>query len=91
MPCGAFEGEGAQTVDVIQLCKLVAVAKGTAGGDDGVIQRDAAELNPGIYHMISSFSSTGPSLQMRLLPYLVLQVQPMQAPKPQPMRSSKLN
>ena len=33
---------------------------------------------------------TGPSLQMRLLPVRVLQEQPMQAPKPQPMRSSKL-
>ena len=40
---------------------------------------------------IKKMSITGPSLQIRLLPYLVLQEQPMQAPKPQPMRSSKLN
>ena len=41
-----------------------------------------------VYHMTSPFVNTGPSLQMRLLPYLVLHEQPMQAPKPQPMRSS---
>ena len=42
-------------------------------------------------HMISSFSSTGPSRQIRLYPVIVLQLQPMQAPKPQPIRSSKEN
>ena len=91
LPGGSLEGEGAQHVDVVELGKLVAVAEGSAGGDQGVVQIQTAQMHFGIYHTISSFSSTGPSLQMRLLPYLVLQVQPMQAPKPQPMRSSKLN
>ncbi len=40
--------------------------------------------------MISSFSSTGPSLQIRLFPYFVLQEHPIQAPNPHPIRSSKL-
>ena len=33
----------------------------------------------------------GPSLQIRLKPVRVLQEQPMQAPKPQPILSSKLS
>ena len=61
------------------------------GGDDGVVHLNAAEDHFCVHHTISSFSSTGPSLQMRLLPYFVSQEQPMQAPKPQPIRSSKLN
>ena len=88
---GALEGEGAQHVDVVELRELIAVAEGTAGGDDGVIQPDTAEGDCRVYHRISSFCRTGPSLQMRLVPYFVRQLQPMQAPKPQPMRSSKLN
>ena len=91
LPRGPFEGEGSQQVDIVQLRKFIAVPEGTAGGDDGVVQRQAAESHLCIHHMISSFSSTGPSLQIRLLPYFVLQEQPMQAPKPQPIRSSKLN
>ena len=86
-----LEGEGPQTVDVVELGELVSIAEGAAGGDDGILQRQAAEGDGGIYHTISSLRRTGPSLQMRLWPYLVRQVQPMQAPKPQPMRSSKLN
>ena len=86
-----LEGEGPQTVDVVDLCKFIPIAEGAAGGDDGILQRQAAEGDGGIYHTISSLRRTGPSLQMRLWPYLVRQVQPMQAPNPQPMRSSKLN
>ena len=90
---GSLEGERAEAVDVVELGELVAVAKRAAGGDDGVIQLNAAEGHPRVHlsHMISSLQSTGPSLQMRLLPVTVLQEHPMQAPKPQPMRSSKLN
>ena len=40
--------------------------------------------------MISSLISTGPSLQTLLFPFLVWMEQPMQAPNPQPIRSSKL-
>ena len=91
LPCGALDADSPQAVDVIPLGELVAEAEGAAGGDDGVLQPDPAEGDRCFHHRISSFSSTGPSRQMRLFPYLVLQVQPMQAPKPQPIRSSKLN
>ena len=86
-----LEGEGAQYIDVVELGKFLPEAEGAAGGDNGVVQRETAEGHRGIHHMISSFTSTGPSVQMRLLPYFVRQEQPMHAPKPQPMRSSKLN
>ena len=91
VPGGALEGECPQAVDVVQLRELHPVPEGAAGGDHRVIQPDAGEHHARIYHMISSFSSTGPSLQMRLLPYFVLQLHPIQAPKPQPIRSSKLS
>ena len=71
LPGGPLNADGPQTVNVIPLGKFIAEAKGAAGGEDGVVQRHAAEGNCGIYHRISSFSSTGPSRQMRLLPYLV--------------------
>ena len=91
LPGRALEREGAQHIDVVQLRELIAKAEGAAGGDDGVVHLNAAEDHFCVHHTISSFSSTGPSLQMRLLPYFVSQEQPMQAPKPQPIRSSKLN
>ena len=88
--CSSLEGEGAEAVDVIQFGKFVAVTKGAGGGDDRIVQLDAAEIDAQASHRISSFFMTGPSLQMRLYPVRVLQEQPMQAPKPQPIRSSKL-
>ena len=88
---GSLEGEGPQNVDIVQFGKFIAEAEGSAGGDDRVVHLNAAEGDFCIHHMISSFSSTGPSLQIRLFPYLVLQEHPMQAPNPHPMRSSKLN
>ena len=91
LPGRTLERKGAQHIDVVQLRKLIAKAEGAAGGDDGVVHLNTAEGHFCIHHTISSFSSTGPSLQIRLLPYFVLQEQPMQAPKPQPIRSSKLN
>ena len=42
-------------------------------------------------HNISDFANIGPSLQTLLAPPAVCMVQPMQAPKPQPIRSSKLS
>ena len=90
LPGGSLEGEGSQAVDVVELGKLAAVTEGAACGNHRIVQLNPAEVHAGIYHTISSFVSTGPSLQMRLLPYFVSQVQPMHAPKPQPMRSSKL-
>ena len=68
LPCGALEGEGAQDIDVVQLREFIAVAEGAAGGDHWVIQRDTAEGHAQVCHFISSFRSTGPSLQMRLTP-----------------------
>ena len=70
--------------------ELIAEAVRAAGRDYGVIENYSVKIYLRVYHIISSFTSTGPSRQMRLLPYLVLQEQPMQAPKPQPIRSSKL-
>ena len=86
-----FEGERAEHIDVIQLRKLLPVAKRAAGRDDGVFQLDPAERYGCCGHRISSFVNTGPSLQTRLLPCVVSQVQPMHAPKPQPMRASRLS
>ena len=68
LPCGALEGEGAQHIDVVQLREFIAVAEGAAGGDHRVIQRNTAEGHAQVCHFISSFRSTGPSLQMRLTP-----------------------
>ena len=84
-----LEGERTEDVDVVEIFELVAEAKGTTGGDHGIIQLQPTQNYGCIsYHITSSFNRTGPSLQMRLLPYLVLHEQPMQAPKPQPIRSS---
>lgn len=101
---GALERERPEDVDVVKIPELVAVPERTAGRHDRVVQSQAAQADGHIrsgffrrpvlcdellvYHMTSPFVNTGPSLQMRLLPYLVLHEQPMQAPKPQPMRSS---
>ena len=63
---GTLEGEGAQFVAIVQFCELVTETEGTGSGDDGVIHLNAAEIHFGIYHKISSFIMTGPSLQMRL-------------------------
>ena len=88
---GPLKGKGAQNVDIVQLRKLAAISKGAAGRNDRIVQCPAAERNAHVYHTISPLSSTGPSLQMRLYPYFVSQLQPMHAPKPQAMRASKLN
>ena len=90
LPGRALEGERAQDIDIVQLREFIAIAEGAGGGDDGIVQRDAAEGGAQSSHRISSFCSTGPSLQIRFQPVIVLQEQPMQAPKPQPMRRSKL-
>ena len=101
---GALERERTEDVDIVKIPEFVAVSERTAGRNDRVVQLQTAQGDGHIrgrfscrpvlcdellsYHMISPFVNTGPSLQMRLLPYLVLHEQPMQAPKPQPMRSS---
>ena len=86
-----LEGERAEQVDVVELRELIPIAERAARGDHRVFQRQAAERDGCVYHTISPFRRTGPSLQMRFVPYFVLHEQPMHAPKPQPMRSSKLN
>ncbi len=88
---GALEGEGAQQVQVVQVCKILAKAKGAAGRDDGVGKCDAAQVDRSVYHPSTSRVKTGPSLHTRWGPSVVKTVQPMQAPKPQPIRSSRLN
>ena len=87
----SLEGKGAEAVDVVDLGKLIAEAEGSGGRDHGIIQFDSAKSDTQPSHRISSFCSTGPSRQIRLLPVIVLQLQPIQAPKPQPIRFSKLN
>ena len=62
----SLKGKGAKAVDIIELGKLIAEAEGAGGGNDRVIQLDPAEVNAQSSHRISSFSKTGPSLQMRL-------------------------
>ena len=86
---GALKGEGAQAVDIVKFGKLLPVAKAPAGGNDGVIEPDPAQVHRQIHHSNSSFRNTGPSLHTRLGPNRVSMEQPMQAPKPQAMRSSR--
>ena len=87
----SLEGEAAETIYIVVFGKLVAVAEGPRGGDYRIIELDAAQIHIQPSHMISLRFMTGPSRQMRLFPVIVLQEQPMHAPKPQPMRDSKLN
>ena len=86
----ALEGKRTENVDVVKLGKFIAEAERAAGGDDRIVDLNTRKIYLQLFHRISSFTSTGPSRQMRLLPVTVLQEQPMQAPKPQPIRSSKL-
>ena len=86
-----LEGEGSQAIDIVIGRELMAVAEAAGGGDERVVELDPAERNAQSSHRISSFRNTGPSLQTRRGPFTVCFVQPMQAPKPQPMRTSKLS
>ena len=86
----SLKGERAEAIDIVEFCELVAVAEGTARGNNGVIERKRAERDVCFYHLISSLLNTGPSRQTRLGPFTVSIVQPMHAPKPQPMRASRL-
>ena len=61
----------AEYVDVVPLGKLVAVAEGAAGGDDGVVQRPAGERYLCVHESTSPFLNTGPSLQTRFAPLFV--------------------
>ncbi len=88
--CGALKRKRAENVYIVKILKLIAESECAACGNNGIIHMHSAKINGKIYHIISSLSSTGPSLQIRLLPYFVWHEQPMQAPKPQPIRSSKL-
>ena len=86
----ALERKGSEAVYVIELRKFVSVAECAGRRDNGIVKLLAAQIHAQSAHIISSLSITGPSLQILLLPVSVLQEQPMHAPKPQPMRSSKL-
>ena len=87
----SLEGDGAEDIEIIEIPVFLAVAEGSGGRNDRVCQFDARKLCRDIYHTISSHVKIGPSLQTRLKPCFVFLLQPMQAPKPQPMRASKLN
>ena len=72
LPGGSLKGEGAQPVDVVKLCKFIAVAEGAGGGNHRVVQGDAAEANFCVHQKkTSSRGKTGPSLQTRLAPLFV--------------------
>mgnify|MGYP002511802348 CR=1 FL=1 len=72
------------------LREFISESKRSACGYYRIIKLNSAKIYLCVYHIISSLSSTGPSRQILLLPYLVLQEQPIQAPNPQPILSSKL-
>ena len=86
----ALQGDAAEAVDVVKLCKLVAEAEGAACGDDRIVQFETGQGHVRVHHKTSSLISTGPSLQTLLFPFFVFMEQPIQAPNPQPIRSSKL-
>ena len=85
-----LERKSSEAVYVIELSKFVSVAECARCRDNGIVELFAAKIYAQSAHIISSLSITGPSLQILLLPVSVLHEQPMHAPKPQPMRSSKL-
>ena len=86
----ALERKSPEAVYVIELSEFVSVAEGAGRRDNGIVELFAAKIHAQSAHIISSLSITGPSLQILLLPVSVLHEQPMHAPNPQPMRSSKL-
>ena len=86
----ALERKSSEAVYVIELSEFVSVAECARCRDNGIVELFAAKIYAQSAHIISSLSITGPSLQILLLPVSVLHEQPMHAPKPQPMRSSKL-
>ena len=77
LPGGSLQGNAAQDVEVHIPGQFQAKAEGAAGGDDGVFQAQAAQhYRKVLYHTISSFLNTGPSLHTRRGPRVVLMVQP---------------
>ena len=87
----AFEGNRAQNIQVIKLLKLFSESKGTRSRYNRIVQFDSGKSCLDAYHTISFHGNTGPSVQMRFIPERIFREQPMQAPNPQPIRSSKLN
>ena len=70
LPRCPLERERAEDVDVVKFGELAPVAESPGRGNDGIVHFQTAErdLQAFVYasHRISSFSSTGPSRQMRL-------------------------
>ena len=87
----SLDHHGSQHVDIIKISKLVSERKSTAGRDHRIFQFDISKSDARIYHTRSSNPNTGPSLHTRFVPLAVIMEQPMQAPKPQPIRASKEN
>src|SRR5699024_2854255 len=102
----ALEGKGTEYVQVVKFGEFGPEAECAAGGYYGVVEPKPAQLHRQVRgarrrmslfrvhhssHMISSVVSTGPSLQIRLLPLRVRQLHPIHPPTPHPIRSSKLN
>ena len=91
--CGTLKRKCTEYIYVIKLCKFISVSEGSGSRNNGICKLCTAKVNNSVYfsHMISSFMRTGPSLQILLFPVTVLHEQPIHAPKPQPILSSKLN
>ena len=71
----AFKGDAAKDVKVKTVRQLQPEAKGAACGDYRVLKVYPTEVYREVYHIISSFLKTGPSLQTRLVPAVVLMLQ----------------
>ena len=46
------KGKSSEAVDIVKLCKFITVAKGAAGGNDGIIQKNSAKIDPGIVILV---------------------------------------
>ena len=72
-----FQGNAADDVQVHAVGQFQAEPEGSARGNHGVLQADAAEIDRQVfYHISSSFLNTGPSLQTRRGPFFVWMLQP---------------
>ena len=75
--CRTLQGDTSKHVEVVEIREFHTETEGSASRHHGVGEMQSADICRKIlYHIISSFLNTGPSLQMRFAPTWVLQVQP---------------
>ena len=58
--------ETTENINIVNFGKLIAEAKSSRSGNQGVVHLNSAKIYTHFSHKISSFRITGPSLQMRL-------------------------